>query len=377
LADANFPAAFASKWEAILVPGFLAPDRVFCYRGNVAGKAGTAEAAMTPAPAIVAIAHHYPEQVLANAELAQRFGKSEQWILERSGIVTRRVATTESTSDLIVPAAVECLQSASRNPTDIDAVLVATVTPDYAFPSTAAIVQHRLGARRAWAMDIGASSAGFVFALAQARALIMSGQARSVLVCGADKMTSVVDSQDPSTAILFGDGAGVALVEDGGDAEFGILDVVLRADGAGAQSLYLPAGGSRHPASAETVAARAHYLVQDGAAIFKAAVSMMSDVAVALMFRNNLSAIDVDWLVPHQANQRILDSVASHLSLQPSRLMSNIADTGNTWGASIPGCLAVWQHAGRLQRGDRLLLTSFGAGYVAGGAFVRWLLPRG
>jgi 3-oxoacyl-[acyl-carrier-protein] synthase-3 len=232
-----------------------------------------------------------------------------------------------------------------------------------------------LAASRAWAIDVGASSSGFVFALAQARALILSGQARSVLVCGADTMTSVVNPDDPSTAILFGDGAGVVLVEDGGVSALGILDVVLRSDGAGASDLCLPAGGSRRPASAETVAAGAHYLVQDGAAIFRAAVSMMSDVAVALMYRNQLSAADVDWLVPHQANQRIMDSVAAHLGVDAARVMSNISDVGNTWGASIPGCLGVWHESGRLRRGDRLLLTSFGAGYVAAGAYVRWLLP--
>jgi 3-oxoacyl-[acyl-carrier-protein] synthase III len=329
---------------------------------------------MTVSPAVVSIGYHYPERVLTNADLAQRLGKSERWIFERSGIVTRRLAGSESTSELIVPAARACLQSAQRDARDVDAVLVATVTPDHAFPSTSAIVQHHLGAANAWAMDIGASSSGFVFALAQARALILSGQARSILVCGADKMTGVVDPNDPSTVILFGDGAGVVLVEDGGDPGFGILDVVLRADGSGADQLCLPAGGSRRPPSAETVAAGAHYLVQDGAAIFKAAVSMMSDVAVALMYRNNLSATAVDWLVPHQANQRIMDSVATHLNVDPSRIISNIAEVGNTWGASIPGCLAVWQKAGRLRRGDRLLLTSFGAGYVAAGAYLRWSL---
>jgi 3-oxoacyl-[acyl-carrier-protein] synthase-3 len=332
---------------------------------------------MSVYPAIVAIGHYYPERVLTNAELAERFGKTERWILERSGIVTRRVATAESTSDLIEPAALMCLGSVQRDPQDLDAILVATVTPDHTFPSTSALVQHRLGARRAWAMDIGASSSGFVFALAQARALIVSGQARSVLVCAGDRMTSVVDPDDPATAILFGDGAGVALVEDGGDSEFGILDVVLRANGAGARDLWLPAGGSRHPASADTVAQRSHFLVQDGGAIFKAAVAMMSDVGVALMYRNALAAADVDWLVPHQANQRIMDSVAAHLSVNLARVMSNISEVGNTWGGSIPACLGVWHHAGRMRKGDRLLLTSFGSGYVAGGAYVRWLIPDG
>jgi 3-oxoacyl-[acyl-carrier-protein] synthase-3 len=328
---------------------------------------------MTPSPAIVSIGYHFPERVLTNAELAQRLGKSESWIFERSGILTRRLAGSESTSDLILPAARACLHSARRDARVLDAVLVATVTPDHAFPSTSAIVQHKLGASSAWAMDIGASSSGFVFALAQARALILSDQARSVLVCGADRMTSVIDPHDPSTAILFGDGAGVALVEDGGEPDFGILDVVLRADGSGADQLCLPAGGSRCPTSAETVAAGAHYLVQDGPAIFRAAVSMMSDVAVALMYRNNLAADDVDWLVPHQANQRIMDSVSTHLSIDTVRIMSNISTVGNTWGGSIPSCLGVWQHDGRLRRGDRLLLTSFGAGYVAAGAYVRWI----
>ncbi len=329
---------------------------------------------MTPAPAIVSIGYHYPEPVLTNTELGRRLGKSDRWILERSGIATRRVASHEATSDLVVPAARTCLNAAGRKAPDLDAVLVATVTPDYAFPSTAAIVQDRLGASRAWAMDIGASSSGFVFALAQARALVLSAQARSVLVCGADKMTSVVDPNDPATVILFGDGAGVVLVEDGGDPELGILDVAMRTDGSGANALCLPAGGSRRPASVETVAAGAHYLVQDGTAIFRAAVAMMSDIAVALMYRNQLSAAEVDWLVPHQANQRIMDSVATHLKIDPARIMSNISEVGNTWGASIPGCLGAWQRAGRLRRGDRLLLTSFGAGYVAAGAYLRWSL---
>jgi len=329
-----------------------------------------------PSPAIIAVGHYFPERILTNAELADRFGKSERWILERSGIVTRRVAATESTSDLIVPAALACLRAAHRDARDLDAVLVATVTPDHSFPSTAAVVQHQLGAVRAWAMDIGASSSGFVFALAQARALIVSGQARSILVCGGDRMTSVVDPNDASTAILFGDGAGVALVEDGTDPEFGVIDVVLRTDGSGAGALILPAGGSRHPASSETVAKGGHYLLQDGGAIFKAAVSMMSDIGVALMYRNGLSAAEVDWLVPHQANQRIMDSVASHLGVTPAQVMSNISEVGNTWGGSIPGCLSTWHEAGRVRKGARLLLTSFGSGYVAGGAYVRWLVPE-
>jgi len=329
---------------------------------------------MTAFPAIVAIGHHYPERILTNAELAVRFGKSEQWILERSGIVARRVATTESTSDLIEPAARTCLRSAGRDARDLDAVLVATVTPDHAFPSTAALIQHRVGATRAWAMDIGASSSGFVFALAQARALILSGQAGSVLVCGADRMTGVVDPEDAATAILFGDGAGVVLVEDAGSPEFGVLDVILCANGSGAHDLWLPAGGSRNPATADTVSRRQHFLAQDGSAIFKAAVSMMSDVAVGLMYRKRLSAADIDWLVPHQANQRIMDSVASHLSVDRSRVMSNISEVGNTWGGSIPGCLGASHEAGRIRKGDRLLLTSFGSGYVAGGAYVRWML---
>ena len=327
---------------------------------------------MAPSPAIVAIGHHYPEGLLTNSELGERLGKSESWILERSGIVNRRIASRESTSDLIAAAARACLQSVRRDARDLDAILVATVTPDYAFPSTSAIVQHRLGAARAWAMDIGASSSGFVFALAQARALIASGGAGSVLVCGGDRMSSVVNPNDPSTVILFGDGAGAALIEDGGAPDYGVLDVVLRTDGSGATDLYLSTGANGPLSSLG--AGGGHYLVQDGAAVFKAAVSMMSDVAVALMYRNNLAASDIDWLVPHQANKRIMDSVASHLGLDPARVMSNLAEVGNTWAGSIPGCLGVWQDTGRLRRGDRLLLTSFGSGYVAAGAYIRWLV---
>jgi 3-oxoacyl-[acyl-carrier-protein] synthase-3 len=188
-------------------------------------------------------------------------------------------------------------------------------------------------------------------------------------------MTSVVNPHDVSTAILFGDGAGVALVEDSGQPGQGILDFVLRSDGSGAADLQLPAGGSRRPTSVETQQAGEHFLSQDGPAIFKAAVSMMSDVAVALMYRNGLAPADVDWLVPHQANQRIMDAVALHVGVDPARVMSNITEVGNTWGGSIPGCISTWHHAGRLRPGDRLLLTSFGAGYVAGGAYLRWIVP--
>jgi 3-oxoacyl-[acyl-carrier-protein] synthase-3 len=261
---------------------------------------------------------------------------------------------------------------AGRDARDVDCILVATVTPDHLFPATAALVQQRLQAPRAWALDLSASSAGFVFALAIARSLIVSKSAASILVCGADKMSSIANPDDPATAILFGDGAGVVLVEESADEDIGILDVVLRSDGSGAHSLMLPAGGSRSPSTAKTVSVRGHFLVQDGGAVFKSAVAMMSDVCVALMYRNNLTAADVTWLVPHQANRRIMDAVARHLNVPAERTLSNVEDVGNTWAASIPSCLSESHRAGRLRYGDRLLLTSFGAGYAAAGAFIRW-----
>jgi len=326
-------------------------------------------------PVIVGIGHYYPSRVIDNTYFRDTLHVSEEWILERTGIQRRHIAdNAEATSDLIVPAAQRCLAVAGRNASAVDCIIVATVTPDHAFPSTAALVQNRIGASRAWAFDLGASSAGFVFALAVARSLVVSGTARSVLVCGADKMSSVTNYEDPATAILFGDGAGVVLVEEGGDDDFGILDVVLRSDGSGAPFLRLPAGGSRKPATLQTVSAKEHYLVQDGTSVFRAAVSAMSDVCVALMYRNGLAAGDVAWLVPHQANRRIMDAVAQHLHIPASRTMSTVEVTGNMWAGSIPACLSEWHHAGRLRRGDRLLLAGFGAGYAAGGAYVRWAL---
>jgi 3-oxoacyl-[acyl-carrier-protein] synthase III len=324
-------------------------------------------------PAIVALGHYYPDGVLDNAYFASRFAVSESWIQERTGIHRRHVADAAcATSDLIVPAARVCLEMAGRDPRDVDCILVATVTPDHLFPATAALVQQRLRAAKAWALDLSASSAGFVFALAIARSLIVSRTAASILVCGADKMSAITNYEDPATAILFGDGAGVVLVEEGPGDGLGILDVVLRCDGSGAPSLILPAGGSRNPSTAQTVSDRGHFLIQDGSAVFKSAVAHMCDVCVALMFRNNLTPEDVTWLVPHQANRRIMDAVARHLNVPAERTLSNVEEVGNTWAASIPACLSESHRAGRLRHGDRLLLTSFGAGYAAAGAYIRW-----
>jgi 3-oxoacyl-[acyl-carrier-protein] synthase-3 len=328
-------------------------------------------------PAIIGIGHYFPERVLENSHFHESLGVSEPWILERTGIRRRRIAgDQEATSDLIVPAALACLQLAGRNADDVDAIIVATVTPDHFFPSTAAIVQARIGARRAWAFDLSASSAGFVYGLALARALVLSRDAKSVLVCGADKMSSIANKTDAATAILFGDGAGVALVEEAQTDGVGIIDCALRSDGAGAPFLRLPAGGSRKPPTVETVLTQEHYLVQDGAAVFRSAVSMMSDLCTAVMFRNNLQAAQIDWLVPHQANRRIMDAVATHLGVPPNRTMSNIEEVGNTWAASIPACLSQWHQSGHLDYGQRILLTSFGAGYCAGAAYLRWAIPR-
>jgi 3-oxoacyl-[acyl-carrier-protein] synthase-3 len=315
--------------------------------------------------------------VVENSHCHESLGVSERWILERTGIRRRHIAADqEATSDLVVPAAMACLQRAGRNAADVDTVIVATVTPDHLFPSTASIVQARIGARRAWAFDLSASSSGFVYALALARSLVLSRDAKSVLVCGADKMSSIANKTDAATAILFGDGAGVVLVEEAETDGVGIIDCASRADGDGAPFLRLPAGGSRRPATLETVRAQEHYLVQDGAAVFKSAVSMMSDLGNAVMFRNNLQATEIDWLVPHQANRRIMDAVAAHLGVPPNRTVSNIEEVGNTWAASIPACLSQVYQSGQLHYGQRILLASFGAGYCAGAAYLRWAIAR-
>lgn len=321
---------------------------------------------------ITSIAHYFPPDVYPNSYFEKYLDTSDEWIIERTGIRERRLAKNGATSDLIVPAAKLCLERRGLKATDVECVIVATVTPDYMFPPTAAVVQNKLGIPKAWGFDLSAACSGFVFALVTAAKLVESGAVKNVLLCGGDKMSAIVDFQDRAQAVLFGDGAGVALVEMSDDPEFGILDQILRIDGEGGKFLYQPAGGSAKPASHETVDNREHYIHQEGQTVFKAAVKGMADVTVEIMERNNLSKDDISWLVPHQANFRIISATAQRMGLPLDKVMVNIDRYANTTAATIPSCLSEWYESNKLKRGDKIIIASFGAGFTLGAIYMRW-----
>ncbi|MCX7879421.1 MAG: ketoacyl-ACP synthase III [Ignavibacteria bacterium] len=325
---------------------------------------------------ITSIAHYFPPDVYPNSYFEQYLETSNEWIVERTGILERRFANNGATSDLIVPAAKACIEQRGLKPSDIDCIIVATVTPDHMFPATAAIVQHKLGIPRAWGFDLSAACSGFLFALVTAANIVEAGTARNVLLCGADKMSAIVDFQDRAQAVLFGDGAGVALIEMSDDEELGILDQVLYIDGEGGKYLYQAAGGSAKPASLETVQNREHYIHQEGQAVFKAAVKGMADVSLEILQRNNLTKDDIAYLVPHQANMRIISATAERMGLPLEKVMVNIDKFANTTAATIPTCLSQWWEEGKLKRGDKLILASFGAGFTWGAVYMRWSMGK-
>jgi 3-oxoacyl-[acyl-carrier-protein] synthase-3 len=326
-------------------------------------------------PVITAVAHHVPPGTLGNAELAARLGVTEDWIVERCGIRERRVAVDGGTSDLVVPAAEECLRRAGLAAQDVDCVIVGTITPDHLTPATAVSVIRRLGATRAWGFDLSAACSGFLYGLVTAAQLVQTGAARRVLVVGADRMSCVTDPDDRRTAILLGDGAGVALVECSDDPAVGLRDFLLAVDPRGENEIVVPAGGSVIPATPETAAERRHCLFMSGPPVFRAAVEGLTAVAASLMTRNRLSPADVDWFVPHQANLRILTAVAERLGIPREKVVVNVDRYGNTSAATIPIALSEWHTAGRLRPGDRVLACSFGAGYTLGAVYLVWAIP--
>lgn len=321
---------------------------------------------------ITSIAHYLPPDVYTNEYFEKYLDTSHEWIMTRTGIAERRFAKTGGTSDLIVPAAKECIEKRGISLDEIDCVIVTTVTPDHFFPSTAALVQHKLGLKNAWGFDLSAACSGFLFGLANAAALVNSGAAKKVLLCGADKMSSIVDFSDRNQAILFGDGAGVCLIEKSDDDEYGVIDQVLHIDGFGGQYLHMVAGGSANPSSHETIDAKQHFIVQDGKNVFKHAVVGMADVSLEIMKRNNLASEDVTWLVPHQANLRIISATAERMGINPDQVMINIQKYGNTTSGTIPICISEWLQAGKIKKGDNLVLSSFGAGFTWGSIYLRW-----
>lgn len=320
---------------------------------------------------ITAVGHYLPETKLTNHELEQMVETNDEWIRTRTGIKERRILKDDDKASAFMgaEAAKEVLEQRGISADEIDVIIVATVTPDYLFPATACLVQEYIGADGAFAFDLSAACSGFLFALTTGSSHIESGRAEKVLVIGSDKMSSIVDYTDRSTCILFGDGAGAVLLE-ASDDETGILDSIQYSEGDTNCTLYQPAGGSLNPASQQTVAQRLHFIKQDGRTVFKKATEGMADVSLEIMERNNLSSDDVAWLVPHQANKRIIDATARRMGLSGDKVMINIDKYGNTTAATIPLCLYDWQD--ELEHGDNLVLAAFGGGYTWGAVYVKW-----
>jgi len=322
--------------------------------------------------AITSVGHYVPPDIYDNKFFESYLDTNDQWIRERTGIQERRVLKEGGASDLAVPAIMKCLERRGISAEEIDCIVVATVTPDMLFPSTSSIIQGKIGAKKAWGFDLEAACSSFLYALNVGTRLVESGAYSKVLVVGADKMTSITDYQDRNTCILFGDGGGAVLLEPIEDESVGLLDFSLKTDPSGGPNLYMPAGGSLCPPSIETVTKRQHFIVQDGKTVFKAAVPGMADAAESIMTRNGLTADDIRWLVPHQANLRIISATAERMGLPMEKVMVNIHKYGNTTSATLPICLSEWWEQGLLSKGDNVVLVTFGAGYTYGGAYVKW-----
>jgi 3-oxoacyl-[acyl-carrier-protein] synthase-3 len=326
-----------------------------------------------PKPIISALGCYVPPRLLTNADLEKLVETSNQWILERTGIVERHIAEPEmATSDLALGAARAALAQRGVSASELDAILVCTVTPDMLFPSTACLVQHRLGAKGAWGFDLLAACSSFLFGLTTAAHLVTAGTHRRVMVIGADTLSRIVDYTDRATCVLFGDGAGAVLVEPAPDESLGMIDFLHDIDGSGADALKMPAGGSRLPASLETVQKKQHFIFQDGQAVFKYAVRRMYEVCRDLLKRNGLTGNDVAVLIPHQANRRIITATADRLGLPPEKVIINIDRYGNTTNATIPLAMQDALAAGKIRKGDLVLLATVGAGYTVGASLWRW-----
>lgn len=321
--------------------------------------------------AVTAVGHYVPDRKLTNADLEKMVSTTDEWIRTRTGIVERRILDRGATSDLGAGALGALLQNRGIAAADLDMIIVATVTPDMFFPSTACVIQEKVGAKNAWGFDLSAACSGWLYALVVGAKFVETGTARKVAVVGADKMSSITDYTDRNTCILFGDAGAAVLLEPSTDGH-GIVDQRLYCDGTGGPFLYMKGGGSLNPPTHETVDAGMHKLYQDGKAVFKVAVIGMADVSAEIMERNRLTAGDVAYLVPHQANLRIIDACRERMGLDPAKVMINIDRYGNTTAATIPLCLSEWWQAGKLRRGDNLVLSSFGAGYTWGAVLLKW-----
>ncbi len=324
---------------------------------------------------ITALGTYVPPRLLTNADLERMVETTDQWITERTGIRERHVVDKGvATSDLAAAAARCCLEKAGVDPTQVDAIIVATVTPDMSFPATACLVQAKIGATKAWGFDLSAACSGFLYALQVGAKLIETGAHAKVLVVGADVMSSIVDYTDRSTCILFGDGAGAVLLEPCAEDEVGLIDFLHEVDGSGAAALQMPAGGSLLPPSHATIDNKQHFVHQDGQAVYKFAVRKMAETAEAVLNRNGVLGKDLGCFIPHQANKRIILSTAERLGLSEDKVVINIDRYGNTTAATIPLAMGTALEMGRLHKGDLVLLASVGAGFTVGATLLRWEL---
>ncbi|MEO6833258.1 MAG: beta-ketoacyl-ACP synthase III [Chitinophagaceae bacterium] len=321
--------------------------------------------------AITGVGGYVPDYVLTNAELETMMDTNDEWIQSRTGIKERRIlkGADMGTSEMAVGAIKDLISNTGVDPLSIELVICATTTPDMQFPATANVICDKAGLKNAWGYDVSAACSGFIFALTTGAQFIETGRHKKVLVIGGDKMSSIMNYEDRATAIIFGDGAGCVLLEP--DTEgYGIIDAVLKSDGAGRAFLHQKAGGSMRPATIETVMAKEHFVYQEGQTVFKFAVKNMADVAAEIMERNKLTADDITWLIPHQANKRIIDATRERMGLDPEKVMINIQKFGNTTNGTLPLCM--WEWEPQLRKGDNIILAAFGGGFTWGSVYIRW-----
>lgn len=321
--------------------------------------------------AITGVGGYVPEYRLTNHELESMVDTNDEWITSRTGIKERRILKGEGlgTSFMATEAVKELLSKTKTDPKEIDLIICATITPDMPFPATANLVADNIGATNSFSYDISAACSGFLYALTTGAKFIESGQYKKVVIIGGDKMSSIINYKDRATCIIFGDGCGAVLLEPTTE-NVGVMDSLLKSDGSGAQYLNMKAGGSRMPATRESVDAQLHYVYQEGAAVFKFAVTNMADISAELMERNNLTGKDIQWLVPHQANKRIIDATANRMNLTEEKVMMNIENYGNTTAGTLP--LLLWDYEKKLKKGDNLILAAFGGGFTWGAVWVKW-----
>jgi 3-oxoacyl-[acyl-carrier-protein] synthase-3 len=321
--------------------------------------------------AITGVAGYVPEDILSNADLEKMVDTSDEWIYTRTGIKERRILRTpgKATSDMGAEVVSLLLEKTKTKPEEIEMLICATVTPDTIFPDTANTILNKSGAKNAFGYDINAACSGFLYALTTGAKFIESGMYKKVVIIGADKMSTIVDYTDRTTCIIFGDGAGGVLLEPSDDGT-GVIDSVLKSDGAGREFLHMKAGGSLKPPSEETVASREHFIYQDGKPVFKAAVTGMVTTVKQVLERNDMTVDQIDWLVPHQANMRIINSVGDMLDIPREKVMVNIEKYGNTTAGTLPLCL--WDYESKLKKGDHIMLTAFGGGFTWGSTLLKW-----